>query len=56
MVMDEQVLNCSTMYHQNGSTLEILPELTSSTALNMTDLTVFLYSGPLSTRLKVVPD
>jgi hypothetical protein len=56
MVMDEQVLNCSTMYHQNGSALEILPELTSSTALNMTDLAVFLYSGPLSTRLKVVLD
>lgn len=56
MVLDEQVLNCSTMYHQNGPTLEILPELTGSTALNMTDLTVFLYSGPLSTRLRVVSD
>ncbi len=56
MVLDEQVLNCSTMYHQNGSTLEILPEFSSNTAISMTDLAVFLYSGPLSTRLKVVSD
>ncbi len=56
MVMDEQILNCSSMYHQSGHTLEILPELSSGTTVSMTDLVVFLYSGPLSTRLKIVSD
>lgn len=56
MVLDEQVINCSTMYHQSGQNLEILPELSSGGALNMADLSVFLYSGPLSTRLKVLAD
>jgi preprotein translocase subunit SecD len=56
MVMDGQVINCSTMYHQTGQNLEILPELSSGSAISMTDLAVFLYSGPLSTRLKVVAD
>jgi preprotein translocase subunit SecD len=56
MVMDEQILNCSSMYHQSGQTLEILPELSSGTTMSMTDLAVFLSSGPLSIRLKVVSD
>lgn len=56
MVLDERVINCSLMYHQNGDTLEILPELSSDAGINMDDLAVFLYSGPLSTRLKVVAD
>lgn len=55
MVLDEQVISCSAMYHQTGQDLEILPEL-SNEAMNMDDLAVFLYSGPLSTRLKVVAD
>lgn len=55
MVLDEQVISCSAMYHQSGQDLEILPEL-SNEAMNMDDLAVFLYSGPLSTRLKVVAD
>lgn len=54
MVMDGQVINCSTMYHQEDQTLEILPELSSGTAVSMTDLAVFLHSGPLPTRLKVI--
>jgi hypothetical protein len=54
MVLDEQVINCSTMYHQTNQNLEILPELSAGDAVNMTDLEVFLYSGPLSTRLKVL--
>lgn len=56
MVMDEQVINCSTLYHQNGANLEILPELSSGSAISMTDLALFLHSGPLSTRLKVLVD
>lgn len=56
MVLDEQVINCSMMYHQTANNLEILPELSSSNAVSMSDLTVFLYSGPLSTRLKVLAD
>jgi preprotein translocase subunit SecD len=56
MVLDEQVISCSAMYHQTGQNLEILPELSQSQAMNMDDLAVFLHSGPLSTRLKVVAD
>lgn len=56
MVLDEQVINCSLLYHQNGDTLEILPELGSDAGINMDDLAVFLYSGPLSTRLRIVAD
>lgn len=56
MVLDAQVINCSLMYHQNGDTLEILPELSSEAGVNMDDLAVFLYSGPLATRLKVMAD
>lgn len=56
MVLDGQVINCSLMYHQSGDTIEILPELSSEAGVNMDDLAVFLYSGPLSTRLKVVAD
>jgi hypothetical protein len=54
MVMDEQVLNCSTMYHQTENVVEFLPELSSGSAITMADLAVFLHSGPLSTRLRVV--
>lgn len=56
MALDNQVINCSTMYHLTDNKLEILPELSSSTAANMSDLSVFLYSGPLATRLKVLAD
>lgn len=56
MVLDAQVINCSTMYQQSETSLEILPELSSEGPINMDDLEVFLYSGPLSTRLKVVAD
>lgn len=56
MVLDQQVINCSAMYHQSGSHIEILPELSSASVISMSDLAVFLYSGPLSTRLKVLAD
>ncbi len=54
MVLDDHVINCSTMYHLTGENLEILPELSSGDAPNMSALTVFLHSGPLVTRLKVL--
>lgn len=56
MVLDEQVISCSAMYHQAGQNLEILPELSNGQAMNMDDLAIFLHSGPLSTRLRVVAD
>lgn len=56
MVLDAQVVNCSSMYQQTEGGLEILPELSSDGPINMDDLEVFLYSGPLSTRLKVLAD
>jgi preprotein translocase subunit SecD len=56
MVLDDQAINCSSMYHQSGNSLEILPELSSGGAISMTDLSIFLHSGPLSTRLKVLAD
>ncbi|MCK6626405.1 MAG: hypothetical protein L6R45_14660 [Anaerolineae bacterium] len=56
MVLDEQVVNCSAMYQQTQANLEILPELSSDGPINMDDLEIFLYSGPLSTRLKVIAD
>ncbi len=54
MVMDDQVLNCSRMYHLAGNTIEILPELSSSSPANLTDLAVFLDSGPLTMPLTVL--
>ena len=56
MVLDEQVINCSAMYHQSGTSIEILPQLSGGSAISMDDLAVFLYSGPLSTRLKILAD
>lgn len=56
MVLDTHVVNCSAMYQQSEIGLEILPELSSDGPINMDDLEVFLHSGPLSTRLKVLAD
>lgn len=53
MVVDEQVLNCSVMYHQAGNTIEILPGLSSGTFLSLADLAIFLESGPLAEPLQV---
>ncbi|MEW5959956.1 MAG: hypothetical protein AB1801_19725 [Chloroflexota bacterium] len=47
MVLDGQVLNCSLMYHLSGNILEILPGLSSGTAMSLSDLAIFLASGPL---------
>jgi preprotein translocase subunit SecD len=53
MVMDEQVLNCSMMYHWLGNTVEILPGLSSGTVISLADLGIFLNSGPLPILLQV---
>jgi preprotein translocase subunit SecD len=53
MVMDGHVLNCSLMYHWSGTTLEILPSLSSGTAISLSDLAIFLASGPLPAPFEV---
>ncbi|MCB0212398.1 MAG: hypothetical protein KDJ52_23855 [Anaerolineae bacterium] len=54
LVIDDQVINCSKMYVWSGDTLEILPSLSSGTGLSLSDLGIFLKSGPLPTALQVV--
>ncbi|MCB0191452.1 MAG: hypothetical protein KDJ65_05865 [Anaerolineae bacterium] len=54
LVIDDQVINCSKMYVWSGDTLEILPSLSSGTGLSLSDLGVFLKSGPLPTSLQVI--
>jgi preprotein translocase subunit SecD len=56
MVVDERVINCSKMYHQAGNTIDILPDLSSGTAVSLADLAIFLESGPLPMPLNVVAD
>jgi preprotein translocase subunit SecD len=53
MVMDGEVLNCSLMYHWTDNTIEILPGLSSGTTFSLSDLSVFLTSGPLPVPLSV---
>lgn len=53
MVLDAQVISCSTMYHWEGRTLEILPGLEESSLIDFSDLAVFLDSGPLPIPLRV---
>ncbi len=54
LVIDKQIINCSKMYHLAGNTLDILPNLDSSTGLNLNDLAVFFKSGPLPMPLELV--
>ncbi len=54
LVIDQQVINCSTMYHWANNTLDILPNLSSGTGLSLSDLAIFLNSGPLPVSLHVV--
>lgn len=54
LAIDKQVINCSTMYHWTGDTLDILPNLSDGTGLSLADLAVFLNSGPLPMSLEVV--
>lgn len=54
LVIDQQVVSCSTMYHWANNTLDILPNLSSGTGLSLSDLAIFLNSGPLPVSLQVV--
>jgi len=53
MVIDHQVINCSSMYHLTDDTLDILPSLGSGNTISLNDLAVFVESGPLPIPLKV---
>ena len=53
MVMDGQVINCSSMYHVDGNTLDILPNLASGAPVSLAELAIFLESGPLPVSLAV---
>ncbi len=53
MVLDGRVINCSRMYHQAGNIVEILPDLSSGSAISLSDLEVFLESGPLPMPLHI---
>ncbi len=54
MVLDKQVLNCSSMYYWSPDTLEILPNLSSNSTITLNDLAVFIHSGPLPMALEIV--
>ena len=56
VVVDERVVNCSTMYHWSHNTLEILPNLSGGTMIGISDLVVFTESGILPVPLKIVAD
>jgi preprotein translocase subunit SecD len=53
MVIDQQVINCSSMYHLSENTLDILPSLGSGNMISLNDLAVFVESGPLPVPLAV---
>jgi hypothetical protein len=53
MVVDRQVINCSSMYHLTGNTLDILPSLGSGNVISLNDLALFVESGPLPIPLTV---
>ncbi len=53
MVVDRQVINCSSMYHLTDDSLDILPSLGSGNMISLNDLAVFVKSGPLPIPLTV---
>ena len=55
IVLDHEVISCSAMYHWAAETLEILPNLSSNAVVNLTDLSIFLESGPLPVPLELQP-
>jgi len=54
LAIDKQIINCSSMYHLSGNTLDILPNLGGETEMTLADLAVFLRSGPLPMSLEVI--
>jgi hypothetical protein len=53
MVIDRQVINCSSMYHWGDQTLDILPSLGSGAVVSLNDLALFIESGPLPVPLNI---
>lgn len=53
MVVDQQVINCSSMYHWADQTLDILPSLGSGAVVSLSDLAVFIESGPLPASFNI---
>ena len=53
IVLDQEVVSCSTMYHWVDHTLEILPNLNSNSVVTLADLAIFLDSGPLPMPLQI---
>ncbi|HMR66247.1 MAG TPA: hypothetical protein PKE64_19725 [Anaerolineae bacterium] len=56
LVIDGQVINCSKLYSWTDGTLEIMPSLGSGTGLGLSDLEIFLTSGPLPGKFEVATD
>jgi hypothetical protein len=54
MVMDGELLNCSSMYYWSKNTLEIVPNLSGDSNVTMSNLALFIKSGalPLPLQLK----
>jgi hypothetical protein len=54
MVMDGELLNCSSMYYWSKNSLEIVPNLSGDSSVTMSNLALFIKSGalPLSLRLE----
>jgi hypothetical protein len=53
LVIDGQVINCSKLYSWTDGTLEIMPSFGSGTGLGLSDLEIFLASGPLPGKFEV---
>lgn len=53
LVLDQEVISCSKMYHWSANTLEILPNLSSGSLVSMADVALFLKSGPLPVSMRV---
>lgn len=53
IVIDQEVIGCSKMYHWSENNLEILPNLSSGSIISLADLALFLETGPLPLVLEV---
>lgn len=53
IAVDKEVIGCSKMYHWSDNMLEILPNLSGGSLLNLADLALFVESGPLPIALTI---